>query len=123
MLRGVTEPLREIVAALAAKAGFDISVKYCTDREMRDGIRSLPARDASALTELHRGALLENVRLAMIETSSRPGRESSVAQQATLPRWRYLRGVSEEAANAYVAVLRYHGVVVPNYLLGDNVDG
>ena len=81
------------------------------------GIREVSALPAgSKLTDIQQRAVLENLRLVITQSASNRGFETSLLRQSMLNRWVHLRSISVDAADAYVAVLTYHGVEVPECL-------
>lgn len=92
-------------------------MKYAEEGEMRDAVRFLEYADATTeLTEELRNGLLENLRQVLRKTAATKHTEA-IAAQSRLERWKHLRRASPEAAGAYVKVLRYLNVEVPDHLL------
>ena len=115
----INERLR-ILANLAADAGFDVTQDYCSAPDLIIPIREIERMPVGTqLSALQRQALLENLRRLIMRTASAQKAAPSVAVQSRLHRWRHLRSVSREAADAMVAVLGYLEIDVPQYLRGD----
>ncbi|MFN0093586.1 MAG: hypothetical protein ACKVVT_02265 [Dehalococcoidia bacterium] len=110
--------LAERMAAIAAECGFETGRSFCASGEMVAGIRaaeSLP--EGASLNDALARALLENLRLVILRSAANRGAQASLAEQAQLHRWKHLRPLSSQAADAYAAVLRYPGVEVPECLM------
>jgi hypothetical protein len=114
------DDLQGDLARLAAGLGFDVGFEFATPEEMAAGIREIAAlAPGDQLTDLRRRALLQNVSALIRVTCTTRGRSESIRRQSQLPRFRHLRGVMPQAADAYGAVLRYLGIEVPHCLRGD----
>ena len=97
-------------------AGFPMDRPLADRTSMLHFIRELDTLPSgSVLSEGQRVALLENLRFSgrTIETGFVP----SIRQQASLPRWRFLREVSPLAGAAYYRALLLAGIKPPPYLL------
>jgi hypothetical protein len=111
--------MRPDVRRVAESHGFDLWTPWASDLELRDGIREVDGlARGSTLTEQQRRALMENVRRVFLRTASAPEPAPSLAAQAKLYRWWFLRQASAEAANAYAALLAYFDIGLPDSLGG-----
>lgn len=101
--------------AICKAARFDLHVIYASPEQMTRGVREVNALAAGErLSELQANALKENVRRAMVRTAAR-GFLPSIAAQASLHRWLFLRQASPEAASAFLAVVGYVGLPAPGW--------
>lgn len=108
--------LGRALVQIVRETGFDLSTRYASPAEMRDGIRGLSAGIGDVALQ---AALLENFR-AVVLTTMASGNRESIQAQSRLPRWSRLRAASPVAAEAYSRALRYAGLPVPSALGGGN---
>jgi hypothetical protein len=106
--------------ALAESSGFRLGEPYCSQAEMREGVRQVERLAAGAtLTGSQRLALLENLRLVVLRTAAAPNPRQPLTAQSRLRRWEHLRAAAPHAADAYVAVLGLFEIEAPECLLAE----